>query len=328
MPLVSGAVSVTRCDVVQRPSPDFESQAFRAIAPGSEVRESLGFVPFEPGAEYQIGTERYAFRVRLDRLRPDPTAVKERVRELLRVEREQAGVPMVGARRVRELRALAEEELLQDARPQSTILEGVLDGRLVYLGTAADTHLGRIVQLLRKAGVLVDFKTPWNDLGQEQAESDFLEVRAAHQSVHGCTFLERLFGDDEIAFEPSDGYAKLQTRTARVVLSGGVLPELQRYVDEGALVLAVKLLTATSSYRLDALSFRLSGLRLERPQPGHWSERLDERLDAISAVFEQLDRKYAQLLRARRRPQARAAVPAAAGAGAEERADNVVPFER
>lgn len=327
MPLLSGAVSVTRLDVVQRPAPDFESQAFRAIAPGSEVRESLGFVPFEPGAEYQIGADRHAFRVRLDRLRADPTAVKERVRELLRIEREQAGVPMVAARRVRELRALAEEELLQDARPQATVIEGVLDGRLVYLGTTADAHLGRMVQLLRKAGVLVDFKTPWNDLGQEQAESDLLEVRGSHESVHGCTFLERLLGDGELMFEPSDGYAKLQTRLARVVLSGGVLSELQRYVDEGALILAAKLLTESASYRLDALTFRLSGLRLERAGPGHWSERLDERLERIAAVFEQLDRRYAELLRLRRRAPRAAAAPSAA-VSAEEALDNVVPFER
>jgi hypothetical protein len=326
MPLLSGAVSVTRCEVVARPRPDFESQAFRAISPGSEVRESVGFVPFEPGADYQVAADRWAFRVRLDRLRPDPTAVKERVRELLRVEREQSGAPFVGAARVRELKSLAEEELLQDARPQSTITEGVLDGRLVWLATTADAHLGRIVQLLRKAGVVVDFKTPWHDFGQEQAESELLAVRGPHESIHGCTFLERLLGDGEITIEPADGYAKLQTRQVRATLTGAILGELQRYVEEGALILAAKLLTETASYRLDALTFRISGLRLERAAPGHWSERLDERLGRIAAVYERLDAKYAELLRLRRRP-ARAAGGAAASAAGDP-PTNVVPFER
>ena len=70
MGLLSGAASVTRFNLPVRPQEiDFEAAAFRAIAPGSEVRESVGFVPVEPEAEYAVGAGRWAFRVRVDRLR-------------------------------------------------------------------------------------------------------------------------------------------------------------------------------------------------------------------------------------------------------------------
>ena len=45
-------------------------------------------------------------------------------------------------------------------------------------------------------------------------------------------------------------------------------------------------------FRLDALSWRLSGLSVETLGKGHWTEVLDERLEKITAVFELLDRKY------------------------------------
>ena len=48
MGLLSGTVSVTRFNVSVPPDgPDFERARFWAIEPGSEVRERMGFVPFE-----------------------------------------------------------------------------------------------------------------------------------------------------------------------------------------------------------------------------------------------------------------------------------------
>lgn len=325
MPLLSGALSVTRCDVTSRPAePPFDDQPFRAIVARSEVRESIGFLPFEPGADYRVGHDRWAFRVRIDRLRPDPTAVRERHRELLRVEREEQGVEQVPPKRARALRSLAEEELVLEAQPRSKIVEGVLDGSLLYLATTADSQLGKILQLLRRIGVLADFKTPWNDLGQGDADSEILELHDPLRSLHGSTFLKELLGDRELLIEPGDGYVKLQTREARVILSGSVLRELHRYVDAGAELLAAKLLHADWSLRLDALAFRIGSLRLDRSPPGHWSERLDDRLERVEAVWELLDRKYAEKLRLRRTPAPRPRRredPGSVGG-------KVVPFER
>ncbi|HVS62631.1 MAG TPA: hypothetical protein VMT85_03895 [Thermoanaerobaculia bacterium] len=327
MPLLSGSVSCTRFDVHSPTADlDLESQAFRAIAPGSEVRESIGFVPFEPGAEYRVGAARWAFRVRIDRLRADPTAVRERLRELVAAEQEATGAPFVAPKRRTELRHLAEEELLADARPQSQIVEGVIDRRLSYVATTSNNVLGKIVLLLRKVGVLVDFKTPWNDLGQEDLESEILALSDATQSIHGSRFLQALGEDDEIVFEPSDGYVKLQTREARVVLSGGVLHELHGYFDQEIELLAAKLQSAVGTFRLDGLTFRISSLGVERARPAHWTERLDERIERIATVWELLDRKYAEHARGRSSRARRPARREELGAGGATHGQ-VVPFD-
>ena len=89
MGLLSGTVAVTRFNVVVPPEgPDFERARFWEIEPGSEVRERMGFVPFELDAPYEVAQGRYVFRVRVDRIRPDATAVKERLRELIKTEME------------------------------------------------------------------------------------------------------------------------------------------------------------------------------------------------------------------------------------------------
>src|SRR5262245_64606496 len=82
MGMLGNSISVTRFNAVAPPEgPDFDGISFRAIEPGSEVRERIGVVPFELDAGWEIGARRWAFRVRIDRRRPDPTAVRERLRE-------------------------------------------------------------------------------------------------------------------------------------------------------------------------------------------------------------------------------------------------------
>ncbi|MEM1250673.1 MAG: hypothetical protein AAGK22_30195 [Acidobacteriota bacterium] len=324
MPILSGSASLTRF-TVNTQEIDLESQEFRTISPGSEIQESIGIVPFEPEGELQIGPSRWAFRVRIDTLRPDPTAVRERLNDLLRIEMEESGHPTVGARKRKELRNLAREEMLLDARPTSKIIECVIDDRVLYVGTTANSVLGKIVLLLRRAGVIADFKAPWIDLQQADTESELLDVYEPGQSIHGSRFAQKLIGDREILVDPSNGYAKLQTREARITLSGGVLPDLVRYVEEGAELLGVKLVTAETSFRLDTLSFRISSLKLEPSKLDHWTEALDERLEKIEGTWDLLDQKYADLMRSgSSRPQAAAAPRAVDG----EDADNVVQFEQ
>ena len=297
MGLLSGSISVTRFTVSSTPDePDFEQVPFRGIQPGSEVRESQGFVPFEPEAPYQVGHRRYAFRVRIDKVKPDPTLLRERVAELVRTEMESTGAAYVGPKKRKELRHLAEEELVVQASPQSQIIEGVLDDHVLYLGTTANNRIGSILLLLRRIGVLAEFKTPWIDLGDPETKSDLVETGEASQSVLGCQFLKTLVDDREVMFEPEAGNVRLQTREAKVTLTGAVLPELLRYLkrDQDVEVLAAKLLTPEARFRLDGLSWRLSSLSIETGGRGHWTERLDERMEKIVSVFELLDRKYAE----------------------------------
>ena len=295
MGLLSGPVSITRFNVAPFPDePDFESERFLEIQPGSEVRERIGFVPMEPDAPYEVGQGRYAFRVRIDRLRPDPTAVKERLKVLIRTELD-AGAEFVGARKRKELKQLAEEELIIKTTPISRIIECCLDGKILYVASTSKDHLGKVIAQLRKIGVVADHKTPWIDRGDPEVESEIVPAYDPGQSVLGCRFLKALMGDRDVMFEGEAGYVQLQTGEARITLSGAVTGDLHRYVQRGAEILAAKLLTGDAAFRLDALNFRISSLRVETSRHEHWTELLDERLERISSVWELLEAKYKEL---------------------------------
>ncbi len=297
MGLLSRTVAVTRFNVaVPLEGPDFERARFWEIEPGSEVRERIGFVPFELDASYEAGKGRYAFRVRIDRVRPDATAVKERLKELIKAEAEASGRPFVGAKTRKKLRELAEAESALRQAPRTRILECCIDGPVLYVGSTAKTHLGTVLTLLRQAGVEGDFKAPWLDEAPEADEtSDVVLPREPGQSVLGCRFLRALLDEPEVMVEPETGSVRLATREARVTLAGGVLRDLFRYLEEGAEILSAKIHLGPVKLRFDALSYRLSGLKLEPVRNEHWTLDLDQRLEQIAAVFETLDTKYAAL---------------------------------
>jgi hypothetical protein len=71
------------------------------------------------------------------------------------------------------------------------------------------------------------------------------------------------------------------------------LNDLYRYVVEGAEILSAKLLVGSVPMRFDALSYRISGLKLEAVKEEHWTMDLDRRLEQIAGIFELLDTKYA-----------------------------------
>ena len=295
MGLLTGSVSITRFNIRHRPPElDFDDARFTEIPPGSELRESKGFVPFEAGAPYQVATARWAFRVRIDRLRPDPTAVKERLQDLVRAELE-AGVSYIGSKKRKELRELAEEELVVGTSPTTKIIEAAIDGELLYVASTAKAYLGIVMQLLRQIGVIVELKTPWGDRGQEDLESDMVATNEPGESVWGCRFLRCLFSDRELMIEPESGYVRLQTEETRVTVTGAVRKDLHHYLDQDAELLTAKLLSGESSFRFEALSFRISNLRVEASRHEHWTELLDERLEKIGEVWELLERKYDEL---------------------------------
>jgi hypothetical protein len=319
MGLLSGTVAVTRFNVAVPPEgPDFERARFWEIEPGSEVRERIGFVPFDLEAPYEVAKGRYAFRVRIDRVRPDATAVKERLKELIKAEMESTGKPFVGAKTRRKLRELAEAESALRQAPRIRILECCIDGPVLYVGSTAKTHLGTVLTLLRQAGVEGDFKAPWLDEAPEADEmSDVVLPREPGQSVLGCRFLRALLEEPEVMVEPETGSVRLATREARVTLAGGVLRDLFRYLEEGAEILSAKIHLGAVKMRFDALSYRLSGLKLEPVRNEHWTLDLDQRLEQIAAVFASLDAKYAALKGRMNEVPVAAAVdaePAAAGA--------------
>ena len=297
MGLLSGTVSVTRFNVAVPPQgPDFDRVQFWAIEPGSEVRERIGVVPFEIEAPYEVGQGRWAFRVRIDRIRADVTGVQERLKELIRTEMEATGKPFVGAKTRKKLKELAEAELCLRESPRTKILECCIDGPILYVASTAKTWLGTVLTLLRQAGVEADFKAPWLDEAPESDEaSDIVIPKEPGQSVLGCRFLKALLDEPEVMVEPEAGSVRLATREAKVSLTGAVLHDLFHYMEEGAEILAAKIHVGPYPMRLDALAYRLNGLKLEPVRNEHWTMELDQRLEQIAAVFELLDGKYAAL---------------------------------
>lgn len=296
MGLLTGPASLTRFNIIALPAElDFEAARFMEIQPGSEVRERSGFVPIEPEAPYEVGAQRFAFRVRIDKLQPDPTAVGERLKQLIRSEIELTGAEFVGPKKRKRLKEMAEEELILQSTPRSKIIECCIDGQILHVASTAKAYLGIVLELLRKIGVVAEFKAPWIDREDPDVESDLIMVREPGQSVLGCRFLKALMGDPEVMIEGEAGNVRLVTAEARVTLTGAVLPELHRYVQQGAELLSAKVVTATTGFRFDALNYKLSGLRIETDRHDHWTELLDERLEKISAAWEMLDGKYEAL---------------------------------
>ena len=296
MGLLSGPATVTRFSVVRKATePAFDQAAFRELVPGGEVRQRAGFVPFEPDAPYQVGQHHWAFRVRVDTLRPDPTGVAERLKQLVKTERELTGRPFVSAKTRRRLRHLAEEELIAKASPRTRMVECVIDAGMLYVGSSSSGPLSAVLDLLRAIDVAVELKAPWLDSGEPDVSSAVVEARAPGHAVLGCRFLKALLGDPEVAVEPEAGSVSLQTAEARVTLRGTVLPDLQRYLQGDAELLAAKLVTADAVFRFEAMPFRIAGARVEAERYDTWIEQLDARLEKLVGLYDLLERKYATL---------------------------------
>lgn len=297
MGLLTGTISVSRFKAP--PSVDetaFERLAFRNIDLASEVRESIGFLPFEPEEPYRIGASRLAFRLRIDRRSADVVQVRERTQHLLRTEMESTGAPFVPSAKRSELRHLAEEELIVGRTPASKMIECCIDGRVLYVGSTAKVDLGTLQQILRRGGIGTELLTPWFEKGLPEEFSDLPETMDPAASIYGCRFLKELIGDPEFLVEPENGYVRLAADDTRITLSGAVLNDLHRYLKEDAEILSAKLLHGEIVFTLDATTFRLSGIRLPRPKNHHWTENLDQRLEQIQELVGKLDERFNKLM--------------------------------
>ena len=153
------------------------------------------------------------------------------------------------------------------------------------------------LELLRAIGVEVEYKTPWLDRNLDEEPNDLIDLKEPGQSIYGCTFLKRLLDDEEIFVEPEKGSVKLATTSnAKVTLSGEVLGELDRYIEEGAEILAAKLLLNDVPLTFDGLAYRLNGVKIQNMKADHWTEVLDARLEMLAGVWDSLDEKYEKLM--------------------------------
>lgn len=294
MPLSNGSVSCVRYNVGAMPEePDFDRIPFQSITPGSTVRERAGFTPFEIEAPYQVANDAWAFRVRVDKITVDANQVRERLKELIKAETENAGPPSPQTRR--KLRQLAEDELVERTLPRTKIIECYMNRQLLYVGTTAKSSIGVVLELLKKIGVEVSVKTPWVDAGEDELATDFLEPREPGQSVHGCRFLEQLLVQPDVLVEPESGAINLvDTDGAKVSLRGPVINQLDHMLNQGALVVSAKLLVNQFIFTFDGFSYQIKGLKVEPFKSSHWIERLELRMERVRAVWEWLDERYAE----------------------------------
>ena len=296
MGLLSGFASVARFQVLERPrEPEFDDLAFEPIPPGSERRESAGFVPVEPDAPYRSAHDLWAFRLRFDRIRPDPTAVAERLAALARAELGGSGLATLPASRRKELRALAADEIARQTPPRTAFVEGVLEGDTVWLGTTARARLGACVLLLRQIGIVARPALPWAGVDTGPIDPPWLRLAEPGASVLGCRFLAALVADGEVMAEPVVGAARLASPDLGMTLAGAVHVELFRALEAGAELVSARLVTEHGPFRFEAPTFRIASLRLDAATGGTWVERLDARLEKIRALFELLDARYAAL---------------------------------
>lgn len=297
MGLLTGSISVTR---LKAPShvdeTTFEQHGFKEIDLASELKESIGFIPFEPEAPYQIGAGRIAFRMRIDRRRADSVQVRERHKQLLLTEMESTGARFVPSKKRAELKHLAEEELIIGRTPTSHVVECCIDRKILFAGTTSKTHLGILQQLLRKAGVATEMLVPWNERGLPEEWSDLPETMDPAASIYGCRFLESLSGDPEFLFEPEQGYVRLASDETRITLTGDVLSDLHAYLKRDAHVLAAKILHKDLRFTLDGTTFRLNAVQFPRPNNEIWTENLDQRLEQIHELMDRLDERFGALV--------------------------------
>jgi len=295
MPLLSGNVSCTRFNVISMPEElNFEQQAFQLLNPGSSIKERAGFVPFELDEPYEMGHKKWAFRVRKDKITVDSTLMKERFKELVKIEHEQVAPP--SPKKKRELRQLAEDELLARTAPRSKIIECLLEHGVLLVGSISKEHTDTVFELMRRIGVEMEYKTPWAELGQE-LESPLVDASDPGKSVLGCHFLKKLLEDPTVFVEPEKGRIKLITAEGtNVTLTGSVLGEMTRYLEEGAEILSAKLIINETGVSFDGLSYQLVGMKIGKVEGDHWTEVLLERVDPVNAMWELLDEKYIQVM--------------------------------
>ncbi len=296
MGLLNGAVACTRFTITSMPEEiPFDNASFRAITPGSAIRERSGFVPFKPEEPYLIGAGRWAFRVRIDKVLLDSTLINERLMELIKVEEENVGPPSPQTKR--QLRKLAEDELMAHPSPKSKIIECYIDNMILYVGSTSKGHLGTVLELLQRLGVEVEYKTPWLDRALDEPGNEIVDFKEPGQSIWGARFLKKLMGDSETIVEPEKGSVKLQTLDgAKVGLSGPVNRELDRLLDAEAEILSAKLLMKDVSFNLDGLAFRISGFKLDSFKSSHWIEQLEERMEHVKGLWDILELKFESLM--------------------------------
>lgn len=294
MPLLTGLCSAVRFRITLDGEPDFDAVAFQEIPPGSEVRRSRGFVPMKPGEPYQVGAKRWAGKLRIDDLRPDPVAVRDRLEELIRTELE-AGAQAVGPKKRKQLRELAEEELVLGTQPTRRYVEWAIVGSTLYVGSTNKSDVGEVMATMRAVDVDLVLVFPWEGLAPMAAE-------AVEGEARGVRFLRQLFEaqnagtEKRLAFEREAGAVRMAGGDVKISLTGDISGDVAHHLEQGAEITSAKLWAGKHVLTLDAERWWVKGARLETERQEHWTDGLDTRLEALAEVYAVLDEVFRGLL--------------------------------
>lgn len=330
MPLLKGSVSVAPFQILEMTTaePDFEAARFEPIEEGSEVRMSSGFVPMAQAIDdgttgpdlYRFGTKRWVARYRMDELKADPGALKDRIAELIREEFE-AGADAVSKKRRQELAEQAEAELVIGTVPTRKYVELVIAGDKLYIASTSKAYLGQVLSALRRIGVNVAQRAPWEQEKLEELTLEAIESLDVGESAWASRFLSHLVEQSTPALgvELEDGAIKLATTdSAKVTVRGVVKAHLVQHLEAGSELLSAKLAAGDLWFNLD-LRWWVRGLKLPACKSDHWTDALEQRLEKIEDLFDLLERRFAELRPAieagcvpENRATRQAAIPAAA----------------
>lgn len=285
--------NATRYHVDSTKGFDLEAIEFREIQPGSEIRESVGVVPMWSGVDMKAWDGAYAFRVRVDTRRPNATKVRERVRQMVEVELEH-GAAIVGPKKRRELKALAEEELIFEAEIKMKMIEVYILGEDLLIGSASDSDVDRVVGLLRKVGIAPEPVFPW---GQDVADGS-----------SGREFLGRLSMSrgEELWINSVDGAVKINLPEGRVSATGSIGQVLSLLHNKPHEIISAKVILGMDAeggeFHLDGFPWRIRGLSgrpiLTPITPGA-NERAElgiAHAEDVLSIFHELDASYRKIM--------------------------------
>ena len=147
---------------------------------------------------------------------------------------------------------------------------------------------------LGRLGMAIVAKAPWVRRG-EAGESAVDLAAEPEESAVGFELMRELLGDSTMAIEPDEGRVKLRTRDTRIALSGVVIHDLFHFLEQGADILAARMVAEGVTFDFDVVKYRITNLRVVTEPAEDWKEVLNERLEKISEVFEILDMRYYDL---------------------------------
>jgi hypothetical protein len=279
--MLDGSFACTRLQIVSPvDTVDFGLLPYRPIIQASTIRESFGFIPPEVATDYQVGHKRWAAKLRIDRRNPDPTKVRLAKRDAVAHEANLSPSGVVSNKRRREIQHEVEESLLPDTEARASVVDVVIDGDIVFVGTASETDSSIVQSALRDIGVEAALVNSWPSLDEG---AGFLSSVAMREQ-------------DGMMIEPEKGAVIMDPPNdmhPTISLSGAVTQECLRLISQGYMPRKAKIVWGDMTLTIGA-DGKCRGMKVEA-HGETWTDALDIRIEALHELYAQLDAYGAQV---------------------------------